>query len=86
MTRAGRDVVFEVLPVFTRKITRSAFGPVAPDVGSGSELFATPGCSHHRTAWHENDRNVDHGRAHKESWNGLVAAAHENGAVDGMSA
>ena len=83
---AGCDVVFEVLPIFAREIAGPSFGPVAPDVGSGSELFASPGCPHHCSAGHKDDWNIDHDRSHEKGGHGLVTTAHENRAIDGVGA
>ena len=86
MAGAGGDVVFEILPVFAGKITRSSFGPILPDVGSRSEGFAAPRGPHHRSARHEDDRDVDHDRAHEKGGNGFIASSHQDGTIDGMGA
>src|SRR5579884_4272170 len=62
------------------------FGPVFPHVRAGAEIFAAPVAAQHGTC-----RNIDRGnshadRAHDQAGCGLVTAAHQHRAVDGMTA
>ena len=82
----GGDVIFEILPVFAGEISGTAFGPVFPDIGSRSEWLSAPGGPHHRSAGHEDDREIDHDRSHEEGRDGFVASTHEDSAIDGMGA
>lgn len=85
MAGAGRDVIFEILPVVAGEISGSAFGPILPDIGSRGEGFAAPRGSHHCAAGHENDGNIDHDCSHEQGRDGFIASSHENRAIDGVT-
>ena len=83
--RAG-DAAFDLAPFFLADIAGALLVPVFPDVGAGAERAAVPIAAQHRPGRHVDRRQPHRDRAHDQARRGLVAAAHQHGAVDRMAA
>ena len=83
--RAG-DAAFDLAPFLFADIAGALLVPVFPDVGAGAERAAVPIAAQHRPGRHVDRRQPHRDRAHDQARRGLVAAAHQHGAVDRMAA
>ena len=60
--------------------------PVFPGIGAGAQRLAFPVAAQHRPGGKVDRRQVHRGGAEQQARRGLVAAAHQHHAVDGMAA
>ena len=67
-------------------VAGAALVPEFPGIGAGTELFAGIIAAEHRPGRKEDHRNAGAERTHDQRRRGLVAAAHQHGAVDRLAA
>ena len=83
--RAG-DAALDLVPFLVGDVAGALLGPVFPHVRAGAEIFALPIAAQHRAGRHVDRRDAHADGAHDQAGRGLVAAAHQHGAVDRMAA
>ena len=82
----ARNAAFDLVPLVVADAPGALLVPVFPGVRAGTEGVAAPIAAQHRTGRHIDRRNAHRNRAHDQARRGLVAAAHQNRAVDRMAA
>ena len=82
----ARNAAFDLVPLVVADAPGAFLVPVFPGVRAGTERLAAPIAAQHRTGRHIDRRNAHRNRAHDQARRGLVAAAHQNRAVDRMAA
>ncbi len=83
---AAGDAGLDVDPVLVGDFPGTAFVPVFPGIRSRAQRLAFPVAAQHRPRRQIDRGDVHAGRAQQQRRRGLVAAAHQHHAVDGMAA
>ena len=82
----ARHAVFHLAPRAFVERPGAPFRPVLPDVAARPENLAAPVAAQHRSGRHEDGGEVGARRPHDQGGHGLVAAAEQHHAVDGVGA
>ena len=83
---AARDAGLDIDPVLVGDLSGTALVPVFPGVGARAQRLALPVAAQHRTGGQIDRRDIHAGGAEQQRRRGLVAAAHQHHAIDGVAA
>jgi hypothetical protein len=86
MPGRARDAVFHAAPVFFRDVARAKLRPVLPSIAAAAQVLAAEVAAQHRARRNVDRRQVHRQRTHHERGCGLVATAHQHGAVGRIAA
>ena len=82
----ARNALLHLGPLLFADVAGLLLGPVFPHVRAGAEMLAAPIAAQHRPRRHIDGRNAHADCTHHQARRGLVAAAEQHRAVDGVAA